>query len=193
MSTETDVANFALGHLGEGILPDLLGTDKATNTVNLWMDHARLRVLRMAAWTKAIKRDTLTVDGTAPEYGFGFRFALPADFVRMVNIGNSYGPEWTIEGEYILSYIEDDLEIRYVYDLTDFTVMYEDMIAAIALSLAYDMAPSLTQSIKRREEMWTAMLSAIAAAKNIDTTSTTPQGFQPGSWIVSRGGGYAGW
>lgn len=186
MSSELDVANFALGHLGESIVPNLTDDVKAVNTVNQWKTNARERILRLANWTCAIKRDTLTVDGTAPEFGFTTRFAVPTDFIRLVNFRNTYDNQYVIEAGYILCYVADDLEIRYVYDLTDWTAMDEDLIYAISLSLAYDMAPALTQSLDRRDEVKQSMLEAIAVAKNVETTNVSPQGYAPGSWITSR-------
>ena len=83
-TTETDIANMALIMLGQQPITSLDDSNNRAVLANKRLADVRDSVLRAHPWNSAVMRASLTADGTAPTWGFDKRYALPADFVRMI-------------------------------------------------------------------------------------------------------------
>jgi len=185
MATKTDLANFALGHIGDVVITDVDSpTNEAGRTVNLWFDTARRRVLRLANWNCCAKRVELAADATAPVYGYNFRYLLPGDFIRFVKMNYSgAGLEAAIESGYVLTNKSSPIFIKYVFDELDVSKFDEDLVQAVAFMLAYYISPKLTQSNTKRTELREAAYDEVTRAKDVDTSGQAPQLIAGGSWV----------
>lgn len=190
MATDTDVANFALGMIGEGQITSLTEASEAAEACNLWFTTARRRSLRASNWTCAIKRVTISPDAAAPNHGPDARFKLPADYIRLVSIDDARaGREYTIESGYLLTDQGPSINISYVFDETDVSQYDEELVQFFATALAFYICLKLTQSKKLRTDLEATLNHAETRAKNIDSAGQSPQQLQAGSWITGRTGG----
>lgn len=129
----------------------------------------RDHVLARHAWDGSIKRVLLTADGTPPAFGFQTRFALPADWLRTLTVGN---PDqdgrmaYRVEGGFLLIDYSSNLALRYIYRLLDVTkyppLLTDLMIAGMRARLAYRITQSTTKSDAERAE-FTRLLASAAA------------------------------
>ncbi len=188
MATKTDIANFALGHVGDASIADVdAPTDEAGRVVNLWFKTARRRVLRLANWNCASKRVEIVSDATAPIYGYNNRYLLPGDYVRLVKVKNSGpGAEHSIESSYILTNLDSPIGIKYVFDELDVSRYDEDLVQALAFMLAYYISPKLAQSNTKRENLRNEAYAEANEARDVDTSGQAPQDIAGGSWIRAR-------
>lgn len=183
MATPTEIANFALGHVGQGRITSMDLDNEPARVCKLWYNTARRETLAMANWTCASKRIEIPADAETPAYGFANQYLKPADFVRLVKInGVGRGIEWTIEGRYILCDLAAPLQVKYVFDLED-TSQYDDyLVQTMALTLASYISPKLDQSRTRTSDLLERAEAKAKAAKNVDTSGNSPQELEPGSW-----------
>lgn len=84
MPVDVDVANAALSLLGETPLVAL--TDETANArlINARYNSVRRSVLRMHAWNAATRRAALAQLVGTPASEWDFAYALPTDFIRVV-------------------------------------------------------------------------------------------------------------
>lgn len=188
MATKTEVANFALGHIGDATITDVdAPTDEAGRVVDLWFDTARRRVLRLANWNCASKRVELAADAIAPIYGYNNRYLLPGDYIRLVKVENSGpGAEHSIERKYLLTNQGPSISIKYVFDELDVSQYDEDLVQSLALMLAYYISPKLAQSNTKRAELRKDAYAEAGEARDVDTSGQAPQDLAGGSWLRAR-------
>ncbi len=82
--TATNICNMALDLLHEAPMTDY--TTDGTRVANWFVrNYATMRDAEYEAhpWRFAMTRAALTVDSTAPVFGWLYRYALPADFMRI--------------------------------------------------------------------------------------------------------------
>lgn len=143
--SNTDICNLALDHLNHASISTI--DNPTTTTEKLcarWYDQSRKSCLRMHTWNFAMKRVLLAADATAPAYGYSKRYLLPADYIRVAEIGecNDYR-DYGLEDGYLLLNITEtgSLKFRYVYDnenVAAFDPLFVDLLALeMALNLSY--------------------------------------------------------
>ena len=111
-AADIDLVNRALALLGVEAITSLSDTSKPAATASVLFDDTRAAVFRAHPWNCLIKRVSLAQDAVAPAYGYTYKYALPADYLRIINIENEL-ETFQIEDNFIL-YDEDTLNIRYV-------------------------------------------------------------------------------
>lgn len=186
MPTPTEIANFALAHLGEGRLVDLETDDsEEAEVMRLFYGSARRRALRAANWTCAEKRASLAAEVTPPAFGYANSFPVPADYVRLCGVENAgEGSEFKVEGRKILTNLSAPLNILYVHDLEDTSAYDDDLVAAFSLWLAYFASGRLAPS--RSELLRQHAADAKVEAKITDGSSNSPQPLQGGTWLIAQ-------
>lgn len=116
MATKTEIANIALGLIGANLVTDIDVDDSdEARLIRVHYDAAVEATLEGQEWSFAIKRFEATLDPTPPLYGWGSRFTVPADIIRVVScdpqsrgpgLSVKYQPEqidWDFEGGFILT------------------------------------------------------------------------------------------
>ena len=204
-TSEITIINEALNLLGvkrttatKVATPSASGYDAIAELAAESYERHRNAMLRDYQWNFAIVRDTLTVDGTAPDWGFSFRYALPSDSLRILQInqeliwvwgvGGWYQPptmgQWKVEGQFILSSISDDLEIKYIGLENDAANMDPLFIEALAMQLAGKWSRQLTgkdgQGFKADADR---MLQEV---RTIDSMEGIPDAIQTTDWLSAR-------
>lgn len=168
-SSETDIANLALGHLGEARITSLEEDTIAGRACSLHYSAARDQVLRSHRWNFAQRRITLSRLADAPEFGWSYQYELPADCLRVLEVngseaGDVISDEYIIEGRLILT---DADAVRLVYTrritaVCDFDALFIDALAvklAVVLSETIRGTTSKTADLAGMYERVTAPLA----------------------------------
>lgn len=90
MATGVSICSNALLMLGAQTINDFadqLNLDRAKLCANLY-PTVRDDMLRSHPWNCAIKRAVLAPDAVAPAFGYTYSFELPADFLRVLEVGS---------------------------------------------------------------------------------------------------------
>lgn len=91
MASQVDVCNQALIKIGAGRISSLSDGTKQADLLNAIWSIKRDAELAAHPWTFAIKRVNLPASATAPEgTDWSRAYPLPADYLSMVQVGDSY-------------------------------------------------------------------------------------------------------
>jgi hypothetical protein len=193
-----DICNHALLKVGADTIASLDTSQATENPViysaklcNIFFDQALLETLRMYPWNSATKRTQLTRLSEAPAFKYDFKYALPIDFVRVINLyssteGYDDGTEWSIEsGEVLTNY--DAAYLKYVAKPEDVSLLDPLAAQAVICNLAIKLSVplQLDQTIKNNlvTELQTIILPA---ARSIDTIENKNWDNEESNFLVSR-------
>lgn len=172
MTTNTQLANRALAHIGEMAISDIEDTEsKAARTCNEFIQSVIDETLREHRWNCAIARVTLSELETPPNHGFDHAYQLPADFMRLLEVnGEQYDGSDEFfeieEGGRLLSH-ESVAEIRYVKRIT--VDAFDPLLAkTVAAALAAEICIPMTLNVQMREQCEALKQRAISRAQKID-------------------------
>lgn len=160
-----EIANSALVKIGARPILSLTEGSIEAERCSKRMDPIRKIILRRHPWNFAIGRRTLAPSVDVPEFEYSYKFLLPADCLRLLEVMDEV--EFRLEGGYILS-DESSLSIKYIRDVID-TNLFESLFAeAMACYLAWDISYPLTSNATLKDEMWKAYRLALREAKSVD-------------------------
>ncbi|HET6890538.1 MAG TPA: hypothetical protein VFH31_05500 [Pyrinomonadaceae bacterium] len=198
MSSQIDIANRALTKLGADRIISLDDDVKAARAILSMWDIVRDAELRAHNWSFSIKRAALAASVTTPAYGYEYQYPVPADFLRLLSVGEYYPPvsltdyrqsddsEWRIEGRSILHNDSGPLYIRYVYRVEDTSQWDSAFVESFACRLAAELAEDLTQSNQKRELAWQERKQAISDAIRTNAIELPPEPLADDTWIMTR-------
>lgn len=183
-TTEDQIAKLALSHLkGENITsvsPADAGSKEA-RIMALWMGAARQYALQQHPWDFARKRVEIAADGTDPAFEYDKRYELPADFLRLVRVGeNWYDPDGDYQPEngFLLSNEPAPLKVVYIYDLQDVSKMSP----TFKIYLSYVLAAFGCYDITGAKDMVPLMFEAaeefLSKTKQINMQARPPRKIQ---------------
>lgn len=126
-------------------------------------------------------------------FEFTYKLALPSDCLRVLRVNDAEcGVDWRIEGRFILSQ-DSELEIKYVQDVTDYTLMdsafYDLLSTALALEIAYKISQSSTL-LEQLAEMYRRQMGKV---RHVDATEDPAETLGADDWINSRFNHSSGW
>lgn len=198
MASVIQVANRALTKLGSGRITSLSDDVKAARSINSCFEDIRDDELRVNRWQFAMKRVSLAALASAPEFGFNYQYALPADFLRLDMINDEYPSavmdnyigaetqEYMVEGNLILTDIQAPLKLRYIARITDpnqWDVNFREMVASrIAMEICEDLTQSDTKKNSAAKDYDRARKVAIRIGAIEKPPATPPDN----TWIISR-------
>lgn len=123
-----------------------------------------------------------------PAFEYSFIYALPSDSLRILRVDDqSANPNWRIEGGHLISDIDDELEVKYVYDVTDYTKMDADFYELLQTYLAADTAYRITQSSTLKDQMQKELRTLMAKARFDDSTEDSMETLGAEDWLLARG------
>lgn len=156
--TETDIANFALGHLSDRRINSLADTnDTNAEIVSDYYDHAVAYVYGKHEWRWAMQDAELARLPTAPVTRFDYQYSLPADFVRPCNVAdnaNMYplSDDWEILGLKLRTNLAQ-VFLEYVSNAWDESQWPAHFAEAVSVKLAALCAPRISHSISSRADL----------------------------------------
>lgn len=156
-SSDTEICNLALGHLGEGQIVSLADGSAAARACALHYGTVRDALLRSHRWNFAQDRATLAALASAPAFGWAYQYPLPVECLRVLEINGSEVNEpethqYLIEGRKILTNAStaDVVYIRRIEDVTQYDALF---VEAFALKLAVKLTESIRGTTGKTAEL----------------------------------------
>lgn len=171
--TDTELANNALRLIGHSPILDIDSTvDDTAVTCKQLLTSCRLFMLRDANWNRAIKRQSLSQDTADPVWGFNYKYAIPADCLKIIETSdNQY--EFQAEGGFILT-DSPTLEIRYVQNLP--IANFDPMMAtALETLLASRLSSALLHDDRKSLDKYELYRVIVSDAKAVDGQEGSPR------------------
>lgn len=178
MAAWVEIANRALGFVGNERMNSLDEATAAAAAINAHKDFVADAVLRAHPWNCATARAMLAADAQPPAFGFAASFQLPAYpyCLRVLALGSDAQPytgAWQVEGRKILADAGGPLAIRYIARVGP-EVWDALLCDAIAIRLAYAVAYLLTASRDSEGALWAQYERLIREARSIDGAEGSP-------------------
>lgn len=153
---DIDICNMALDHLNQENITSLDEGTKAAKKCKQWYDVTRQALLINLNASFSIARARLAeVENFTPMFGYEKAYALPADCLQVLNLGNPLADNlYQIEGDYF--YCDksvDKVEIRYIKDIKDVTLFDAEFIKLLALALADEICIPITEDWEKKKNM----------------------------------------
>lgn len=195
MSSDVEICNQALRHLGLGTISSLDENRREAKDCKLFFATARDAVLVDHAWNFAHKRRLLAGFAIPDDYlgKYSFAYIYPADCkkARKVLLSGGTAPQdfevvRSPTGEKIILTNANPAVLVYTMTVTDPNWFDADFIEALALKLAAKLARPLTASAQAEQAMTTLYANAINAAKTTDAKEGEPEDVPDVPWIKAR-------
>lgn len=159
--TDEDIANLALGYLGEQQIVSFTENTKEADLCRLHYSQIKRSLIESRRWSMGRKRSRLTQEANKPAFGWRNAYRLPDDCVRVLDVFNVEEPnivdgalipdqkprplrDFEIEDRLILAN-PDYLAISYIGDVLT-SELSPLFIEALATKLAAKIAPGLGES-----------------------------------------------
>lgn len=147
--TATDICNLALDLLKEAPISSLEDDRPIARWCNRNFATQRDGALSLANWNFAMKRASLTVDVTAPAFGWEYSYTLPTDCIRLLPLtydGTSEGTPVAheVEGGLVLTNMSSPLKVRYVRRAVNYDAYHPLFTDYLSARMARRMAHWLT-------------------------------------------------
>ena len=193
MATGVSICSNALLMLGAQTINDFadqLNLDRAKLCANLY-PTVRDDMLRSHPWNCAIKRAVLAPDALAPAFGYTHSFELPADFMRVLEVGtNGSQIDYLVEGRTIQA-DTTVLELRYVFRNEVENTWDAHLVKLVTLAMAAALAYPVTQSSALQQSFEQKLEMTLKRARAVDGQEDPPQTLGDERLLRARFGG--GW
>jgi hypothetical protein len=197
MATDVEIVNRALAKIGHKRITTLADATKEAREASAMFDIVRDALIRRYNWKFAIKRASVTVDATAPAWGFSKRYDIPSDCLRILQVGEVYpldlsdyvqvNTDWyTIEDGWILTDLASPLKIKYLYRVTDEAKFDATFVEAFACKLGMELAEVIAGSTGKTESLMRQFQMAIRDALAANAIEAHPARVGSDTWALSR-------
>ena len=194
MTERVDIANLALGWMGEDPITSL--EDDSERALQMQLNYAAARDATLEAheWSFAIERFIPGKVDPKPEYGVTNRFSIPPYIIRVLSvdngqpedpIGSNEQLDWVAEGGYILCN-EDVIYCRGIRRITQEGKFSPLFVHALAAKLASLTALVLTGSRDIQANMLGYYAGFIGEAKSRDGLQGRSRRLRSRTWTKAR-------
>lgn len=188
MPSETDLANDALGQIGQAAVTAMDDTTVLGSYCLRFYPTLRDAALTMAHWSFAKARAVLAAETTPPPFQYGFRYKLPDDCLKLIEYnGSLVDPSmvtlfniaipfvYKVEGRSILTN-DGVVAILYLKRETNPDVWTPQFYQGLAAQLAGKLAYAVLKDEKKGDQLWNQgyNLLARAAASDGQQSSVEP-------------------
>lgn len=181
--TEVDICNSALAKVGAERITSLTEENERARILSEQYPKLRDKLLRSHPWNFTIDRKILAAAVGTPAFGFQYRFTIPVDCLRILEINSE--STWQREGEYIVS-DSPSIGIKYIKKIVD-TSKYDATFAeALAAAIAADISYSLVQSVTLKDTLLKEAEIAVRTARSFDAQEGTPGQVVANDWLTAR-------
>jgi hypothetical protein len=203
MAAPVDIADLCLLILGKPTIASFGDNSNAARAINTSYDLLRRKMQEgPGTWRFTIIRTTLAALTSVPASGpYVQQFALPSDFLRPLQIGDTYagldmsdyrqGPtdaDYSIEGNILLCDYGAPVSLMYVADTTNTTLFNANFSIALAAELAYYNCERLTGSDAKQEAALKRKEKAYSDAAASNAMWSPPGHNADSEWITARMG-----
>jgi len=187
MATYLEMANAALRLVGARPITAIDDEgDENARIINALYEGIRDNLLESHPWNFATKRSAkLVADAQAPEFKYAYKYPIPADCLRILDIDPSTAKA-VVEGDYILS-DSPNIQIRYIEHITDETKFPPRFKFIYELKLAADICFAITHSDSLTKTRYALFNEQFASAKAVEGQEGDIEVIDnPPSWIQER-------
>jgi hypothetical protein len=171
--TDVSIASAALIKLGDDPITSLTDNTNRARMANRFYHPVRQAVLRKHVWNDSIKRASLAQSVTIPAFEYGYQYALPSDFLRMIKTDFDEYTPYKIEGRFLLTN-EGAVSIQYVYD-NETVAQYDFLHAEVFIAyLAAELSTVLTGKESLTTRLWQEVRVKLQEAMTIDGQEDYP-------------------
>ena len=168
MTSVVDICNIGLSNLGDQKISSLSDNNERARLCNLRFTDVRDAVLRAHPWSCAVTRTSLVRDSTAPVWGYAYRYNLPSNCLRVLDVETWY-EDHRLEGKFVVT-DSSEVNLMYVRTIDDPNVFDALITHAIGLRLASEIAESLTGRPELRNNLYAKYQNVLSEARSIDSS-----------------------
>jgi hypothetical protein len=203
MASQVDIANLALSILGKPSIASFTDNSNTARIINIEYDLLRKGMQEgPGTWRFTVLRTSLPALTNKPASGpFQQQFALPSDYIRPLQIGDTYagldmsdyrqGPtdaDWSIENGILLCDYGSPVSFQYVADTTNTTLFNPNFVIALAAQLAWTCCERLTGSDAKQKAAEDRKDKAYRDAAASNAFMSPPGHNADSEWLVCRMG-----
>lgn len=202
MSSDVEIANMALAHIGVGNFISNLATDDSdeADAVNSFLETVRAQTLRDFPWPFATKTATLGLVEEDPNDGleWGFSYGYPSDCLEARRIPSGVRMDTVVsrvpfrigyDGSQKLIYTDiEDAQLEYTVLVTDPTIYPPDFVMAMSYRLAWHIASRLANDYSPQMSTGLMQMYAMQIAKAKANAANEESSDRPADseWISGR-------
>lgn len=178
MTTETTLANLALGHLGAARITDLSENTVAAEHIRRMWDTTRDQLLRAYPWNFAIKRLALSASSTAPAFGWAYAYPLPGDCIRVLEVNGCQAGVGNVPYEVESGQVLSDMiqcKVRYLRRVEQVSAWDPLFCELFGYELAKAIAPSFTLQTSAIAQLDALAQPARMRAEEANASETRPR------------------
>ena len=184
--SKTSIMNRALDILGATNISSPTDSTKSARAMNRAWDPVLDNLLERHNWSFAIERVELAEAVDTPEYEYSSKFALPLDYMRLIEVYPKY-LKHKVEGAYILT-SSSTLKIRYVRQITDPNEFSPGFAELLAKKLAAETCYKITQSRSKEDDLKKEAEKQFYQTTSDDSKkSGSAEPFADDVWMAHRG------
>jgi hypothetical protein len=186
-STAISICSNALQLLGDDPIASFASSEgkRARLCANLW-PQVRDELLRKYPWPCTRRQVELAPEGTEPVMDWAYRFLLPADWLRTLQVGTKYSP---IDYRHIGKSLYADvtvLPIEYAARIEDPT-QWDSMLCDLACTyMVARLAYAVTQSNSLASEKMAEFQRALREAKSVAGQDNPPEDWGDSPFVEAR-------
>lgn len=185
----TEIANYALAHLGEPKISSIDDTNSvAARVCKQFLPQVIDEELRLHRWNCATKRATLSRLASAPNHHYTYAYALPTAFLRLLELNgepSTNSDEFFEIEEKKISTNAATAEIRYIARI-DCSAFDPLLTKAVAASLAAVIAVPLTSKLELQSQCVNLYTRAISRARQVDAVEVGTREGRPMERLMSQ-------
>lgn len=129
----------------------------------------------------------------SPAFDYSYLYTLPSDLLRLLSINDlETSTDWRVEGRTILSDTDVSLDVKYIYDVTDYSIMDPHFQECLAHYLAWDICDHITGDDAKKRDLWTDLhggdgkVGMLPRGRFSDATEDSQQTMQTNDWLLAR-------
>ena len=185
MASVVGICNIALSNIGDEKISSLTDNNDRARACDLRYEDTRDSVLRAHPWNCATTRVELAVSTDAPVWGFTYKYALPSDCLRVLDVYD-YTVPFSIEGRFLLT-DNSTAKLKYIARIVDPNVYDILLQQAIGIRLAAEIAEALTGRTELKEEMYQKYLLVLSVERAVVSQDKgMPMVIEANDYINSR-------
>ena len=196
--SKVEICNHALLKIGADTIASLDINQNDSEAVvqsaklcGILFDQALEETLRTYKWNSALKRSELTRLEETPAFKFKYKYQLPNDCIRVVNIYDNKDAyddrtQWVVEGRTILCDY-DKVYLCYVSKPEDVSELDSFLTKAVIQSLAIKLAvPMQLDQVMQNNLLQEYEQVILPAARSVDTLENKYWEMEESDFILSR-------
>jgi hypothetical protein len=182
------VCNIAMVALGEDLIVSVFPPDNTKRAILAAQryDDVRRGVLASYPWHCNRKRAQLAAAVTAPLFGAGAQYPLPADCLGVDELPGIGRERWIVEGGNILTNAGGPLNVIYGFDLQDPSRFEPLLTQAVGYGLAAELCEAIAQSRVERDDLLQILAEKIATARFTSSRSASARALEIDVWLSAR-------